>query len=39
MAKKVKESIFARTKLTCSVAIASNKYVAKIAGKTVKPSS
>ena len=37
MAKKVKESIFARTKLTCSVAIASNKYVAKIAGKTVKP--
>ncbi len=39
MAKKVKDSIFARTKLTCSVAIASNKYVAKIAGKTVKPSS
>jgi DNA polymerase-4 len=39
MARKVKESVFARTKLTCSVAIASNKYVAKIAGKTVKPSS
>lgn len=39
IAMKVKESIFARTKLTCSVAIASNKYVAKIAGKTVKPSS
>jgi len=39
MAAKVKESVLARTKLTCSVAIASNKYVAKIAGKTVKPSS
>jgi DNA polymerase IV len=39
MALKVKEAILARTKLTCSVAIASNKYVAKIAGKTVKPSS
>lgn len=39
MARKVKESILARTKLTCSVALASNKYVAKIAGKTVKPSS
>jgi DNA polymerase-4 len=39
MAKKVKESIFNRSKLTCSVAIATNKYVAKIAGKTVKPSS
>jgi DNA polymerase-4 len=39
MAIKVKESIFQRAKLTCSVAIASNKYVAKIAGKTVKPSS
>ncbi len=39
MAKKVKESILARTQLTCSVALASNKYVAKIAGKTVKPSS
>jgi DNA polymerase-4 len=39
MAKKVQESIFKRTKLTCSVAIAANKYVAKIAGKTVKPSS
>jgi len=39
MAKKVQESIFKRAKLTCSVAIATNKYVAKIAGKTVKPSS
>jgi len=39
MAKRVKESIFDRAKLSCSVAIASNKYVAKIAGKTVKPSS
>ncbi len=39
MALKVKESVFDRTQLTCSVAIASNKYVAKIAGKTVKPSS
>ncbi len=39
MALKVKESIFKRSKLTCSVAIATNKYVAKIAGKTVKPSS
>ncbi len=39
MAGAVKEAIFKRTQLTCSVAIASNKYVAKIAGKTVKPSS
>jgi DNA polymerase-4 len=39
IALKVKESIFNRTQLTCSVAIATNKYVAKIAGKTVKPSS
>ncbi len=39
MAKRVKESIFKRTGLSCSVSIASNKYVAKIAGKTVKPSS
>ena len=39
MALKVKESIFQRARLTCSVALASNKYVAKIAGKTVKPSS
>jgi DNA polymerase-4 len=39
IARKVKESIFNRTRLTCSVAIAANKYVAKIAGKTVKPSS
>ncbi len=39
MAQKTRESIFKRTQLSCSVAIASNKYVAKIAGKTVKPSS
>ncbi len=39
MAQRVKGAILERTKLTCSVAIASNKYVAKIAGKTVKPSS
>jgi len=39
MAQKTRESIFNRTQLSCSVAIASNKYVAKIAGKTVKPSS
>jgi DNA polymerase-4 len=39
MARKVKESVLNRTRLACSVAIASNKYVAKIAGKTVKPSS
>ncbi|HVZ79345.1 MAG TPA: DNA polymerase IV [bacterium] len=37
MARKVRDSVFERTKLSCSVAIASNKYVAKIAGKTVKP--
>ncbi len=39
MARKVKESILSRTGLHCTVAFASNKYVAKIAGKTVKPSS
>jgi nucleotidyltransferase/DNA polymerase involved in DNA repair len=39
MAQGVKDAILKRTQLTCSVAIASNKYVAKIAGKTVKPSS
>ncbi len=37
MARKVRDSVFERTKLSCTVAIASNKYVAKIAGKTVKP--
>jgi DNA polymerase-4 len=39
MALSVKKSVYDRTRLACSVAIASNKYVAKIAGKTVKPSS
>ncbi len=37
MARKARDSVFDRTKLSCTVAIASNKYVAKIAGKTVKP--
>ena len=37
MARKVRDSVFDRTQLSCTVAIASNKYVAKIAGKTVKP--
>lgn len=39
MARKVRDSVFERTKLSCTVAIASNKYVAKIAGKTVKPDA
>jgi DNA polymerase-4 len=37
LARKVRDSIFDRTGLSCTVAVASNKYVAKIAGKTVKP--
>ena len=37
MARKTRDAIFERSKLSCTVAIASNKYVAKIAGKTVKP--
>jgi DNA polymerase-4 len=37
LARKVRDSVFDRSKLSCTVAIASNKYVAKIAGKTVKP--
>jgi DNA polymerase-4 len=37
MAAKIRQDVFDRTKLYCTVAIASNKYVAKIAGKTVKP--
>ena len=37
IARKVRDSIFERCGLSCTVAIASNKYVAKIAGKTVKP--
>jgi len=39
MAAKIRQDVFDRTKLYCTVAIASNKYVAKIAGKTVKPDS
>jgi DNA polymerase-4 len=39
MAAKIRQAVFERTKLQCTVAIASNKYVAKIAGKTVKPDS
>lgn len=37
MARKVRDSVFDRTRLSCTVAVGSNKYVAKIAGKTVKP--
>lgn len=37
MARKVRDSVFERTRLSCTVAVASNKYTAKIAGKTVKP--
>jgi DNA polymerase IV len=37
MARKTRDAVFERAKLSCTVAIASNKYVAKIAGKTVKP--
>lgn len=39
MARKVRDSVLDRTRLSSTVAVASNKYVAKIAGKTVKPSS
>ncbi len=39
MARKVKDSVLSRTGLQCTVAFAGNKYVAKIAGKTVKPTS
>jgi DNA polymerase-4 len=39
MATKIRQAVQDRTKLLCTVAIASNKYVAKIAGKTVKPDS
>jgi DNA polymerase-4 len=39
MAQRTRESVLARTGLSCSVAIAPNKYTSKIAGKTVKPSS
>jgi DNA polymerase IV len=37
MARKTRDAVFKRTGLSCTVAIASNKYTAKIAGKTVKP--
>jgi DNA polymerase-4 len=37
LARKVRDAVFQRTELSCTVAMASNKYVAKIAGKTVKP--
>ncbi|HVM32162.1 MAG TPA: DNA polymerase IV [bacterium] len=38
IARKVRDAVLERSGLSCTVAIASNKYVAKIAGKTVKPS-
>ncbi len=37
LARKVRDAVLGRTRLSCTVAMASNKYVAKIAGKTVKP--
>lgn len=37
MAVRIRRAVLDRTGLSCTVAIASNKYVAKIAGKTVKP--
>src|ERR1041385_5016613 len=37
MARRTRDAVFERTKLSCTVAIGANKYVAKIAGKTVKP--
>jgi DNA polymerase IV len=37
MARRIRDAIFERARLSCTVAVASNKYVAKIAGKTVKP--
>ncbi len=37
LSKQIQQSIWNRTGLSCSVAMASNKYVAKIAVKTVKP--
>ncbi len=39
MADKIRRAVLDRTLLQCTVAVASNKYVAKIAGKTVKPDS
>ncbi|MGH7738749.1 MAG: DNA polymerase IV, partial [bacterium] len=37
LGRKVRDAILQRSGLSCTVAMASNKYVAKIAGKTVKP--
>jgi DNA polymerase-4 len=39
IARNVRDGVLKRSGLSCTVAIASNKYVAKIAGKTVKPDS
>jgi DNA polymerase-4 len=39
MASRIRRAVKDRTGLFCTVAVASNKYVAKIAGKTVKPSA
>ena len=39
MARKTRDAVFKRTGLSSTVAIASNKYTAKIAGKTVKPDA
>ncbi len=39
MARRIRKAVLERTGLSCTVAIASNKYVAKIAGKTVKPKT
>lgn len=38
MARSIRQSVMDRTGLACTVAVASNKYTAKIAGKTVKPN-
>ncbi|HET9869667.1 MAG TPA: DNA polymerase IV, partial [bacterium] len=37
LARRVRDAVLERSGLSCTVALASNKYVAKIAGKTVKP--
>lgn len=37
LGRKVRDAVLGRSGLSCTVAVASNKYVAKIAGKTVKP--
>lgn len=38
LVERVKAAVEERCRLPCTVALASNKYVAKIAGKTVKPN-